>query len=268
MDELAGLGTQRMIARKEGSTGWMLFNNPARHNAVSLEMWEAMPRILAGFEADDAIRCIILGGAGGKAFVSGADISKFGENRSTPELVKASDARSEAANRALRECPKPTIAMIRGYCIGGGVAVALACDLRIAGQGSRFGVPAARLGLGYRMTGVKKLVDIVGPAFAKEIFFTARQFTAEEAFAMGLVNRVVPQAELETYVADYARRIADNAPLTVNSIKRIVGEVLKDPEARDLALCDRLVRECFESVDYAEGRRAFMEKRKPVFAGR
>jgi enoyl-CoA hydratase/carnithine racemase len=157
--------------------------------------------------------------------------------------------------------------MIRGFCIGGGVSVALSCDMRIAAEGAKFGVPAARLGLGYEAEGVRKLMDVVGPAFAKEIFFTARQFTAQEAVAMGLVNRVIPDAQLETYVRDCAGSIAANAPLTVASIKTIVGEVLKDESERDMALCQQVVDRCFNSQDYVEGRSAFMAKRKPIFTG-
>ena len=172
------------------------------------------------------------------------------------------------AFEVMARLPKPTIAMIRGYCIGGGLAFAICCDLRICTEGSKFGIPAAKLGLGYGYSGVKRLVDLVGPAFAQEIFFTARQFDAREAGAMGLVNRVVPDGELEAYTTDYAATIAANAPLTVGSIKRIVAEALNDPETRDLALCERLVNACNSSQDYIEGRRAFMEKRKPAFSGR
>jgi enoyl-CoA hydratase len=157
--------------------------------------------------------------------------------------------------------------MIRGYCIGGGVGLALCCDLRICSDNSKFGVPAAKLGLGYGFKGIKKLVDVVGPSFAKEIFFTARQFIAAEALQMGLVNRVLPDAEVEKYVKDYAETISGNAPLTVNSVKYIVGEVVKDEGKRDLKRCDDLVAQCFASKDYIEGRKAFMEKRKPAFTG-
>jgi enoyl-CoA hydratase/carnithine racemase len=163
--------------------------------------------------------------------------------------------------------PKPTIAEITGSCVGGGVALALCCDLRICGQGSRFGIPAARLGLGYGFAGLKRLVDVVGPAFAKEMFFTARLFSAAEAYEMRLVNRVLPDTEVAGYVADYARTISRNAPLTVDSVKAIVGEVLKDPAERDLARCAALVDACFASRDYVEGRRAFLEKRAPEFTG-
>ncbi len=260
--------TDKMIAEKTDGIGWMIFNNPERHNAVSLDMWEAAIEIIADFERDDAVRVIVVRGAGEKSFVSGADISKFNDERAEKEAVQRYDAATEGAYSSLRASSKPTIAMIQGYCIGGGANLAVCCDLRICSDTARFAIPAARLGLGYGYTRVRRLLDVVSPAFAKEIFFTARQFDAEEARIMGLVNRVVPQGELAAFVADYARQIAANAPLTVSSIKQIVGEALKDPADRDLALCERLVQECFESEDYAEGRRAFAEKRKPGFKGR
>ncbi len=262
------MSTDKMIARKADGIGWMIFNNPERHNAVSLEMWEAGIEIIEDFRRDDAVRVIVVRGAGEKAFVSGADISKFGDERAQQDAVQRYDTATESFYTGLLTAPKPTIAMIQGYCIGGGANLAVCCDLRICSENAKFAIPAAKLGLGYGYTRVRRLLDVVSPAFAKEIFFTARQFTAEEARIMGLVNRVVPQGELEPYVTDYARQIAENAPLTVTAIKQIVGEAVKDPSERDLALCDRLVRECFESQDYVEGRRAFAEKRKPVFQGR
>jgi len=260
--------TSKMIAEKDGAIGRLVFNNPARHNAVSLEMWEAVTRIIDDFERDDAVRVIVVSGAGGKAFVSGADISEFKEKRASEEAVAAYGKISEGARQRLQDTPKPTIAMIQGYCIGGGVGTALACDLRIAAEGSRFGIPAAKLGLGYAYDGIKKLIDLVGPAYAREIFYTARQFSAEEALRMGLVNQVVPAEKLEGYVNDYCGMIAANAPLTVRAAKIAVCEALKDAGERDLALCRRVVDECFASADYVEGRTAFMEKRKPVFKGR
>ncbi len=262
----ANPGTMR--ADKDGAIGWITFDNPARRNAVSLAMWQALHRIVRDFAADAAIRVVVVKGAGDKAFVSGADISEFDEKRSSPATVGHYNEAAEAATEALRQLGKPTIAMVRGFCIGGGVSVALSCDLRIAAAGAQFGVPAAKLGLGYEFKGVRKLVDVVGPAFAKEIFFTARQFSAEEAVAMGLVNRLVDDAELEGYVRDYAGTIAGNAPMTVGSIKTIVEEVMKDESERDMALCRQVVDGCFNSSDYVEGRTAFMEKRKPVFTGR
>jgi enoyl-CoA hydratase/carnithine racemase len=259
--------TDKMLSRKEGGVGTLIFNNPERHNAVSLEMWEAASGILADFVADKAIRVVVLTGAGSKAFVSGADISKFESERSSKEAVERYNVAVDKANAAVYEFPKPTIAMIRGYCIGGGLGLALCCDLRICSDNSKFGVPAAKLGLGYGYERMKKLVDLVGPSFAKEIFFTARQFTAPEALQMGLVNRVLGEAELEKYVKDYADTISGNAPMTVNSVKYIVGEVLKDENERNLARCADLVAQCFASNDYIEGRKAFMEKRKPAFTG-
>jgi enoyl-CoA hydratase/carnithine racemase len=260
--------TSKMIAETDGPIGRLIFNNPARHNAVSLDMWEAVIRIIGDFERDNAVRVIVVSGAGGRAFASGADISEFSEKRASQAAAAEYARISESARRRLEETLKPTIAMIQGYCIGGGVATALACDLRIAAEGSKFGIPAAKLGLGYAYEGIRKLIDLVGPAYAREIFYTARQFSAEEALRMGLVNQVVPADRLEACVKDYCAMIAANAPLTLRAAKVTIREALKEESARDLALCQRLVEECFASEDYAEGRSAFMEKRRPVFSGR
>jgi len=260
--------TDKMLARKDGHVGYVIFNNPERHNAVSLDMWAATRRILDGFVNDEEVRVVVLTGAGGKAFVSGADVSKFESERGTLDATRHYGATVEQAYAAIEQFPKPTIAMIRGYCIGGGVGLAVCCDLRICSDNSRFAVPAAKLGLGYGYGGLRRLIDVVGPAFAREIFFTARQFDAEEARQMGLVNRVVPEAELEAYVKTYAETIAANAPLTVKAVKYIVGEAMKDESKRNLAWCAELVEQCFASNDFIEGRRAFMEKRKPAFTGR
>jgi enoyl-CoA hydratase len=266
-DENEMTHTDKMLSRKEGRVGYVIFNNPERHNAVSLEMWEATARILEEFGKDDEVRVVVLTGAGGKAFVSGADISKFEDERSNEEAIARYNATVERANAAVYDYPKPTIAMIRGYCIGGGVGLSLCCDLRICSDNSRFAVPAAKLGLGYAYPGLKKLVDVVGPSFAKEIFYTARQFDAEEARMMGLVNRVVPADELESYVKKYADTIAENAPLTIATTKFVIGQVVKEDSKRDLAKAADMVKRCFDSKDYVEGRRAFMEKRKPAFTG-
>lgn len=260
--------TDKMLSRKEGPVGYLIFNNPERRNAVSLEMWEAATNILDDFLKDDAIHVVVLAGAGGKAFVSGADISKFDSERASEEAVARYNAAVERANTTVYNFPKPTIAMIQGYCIGGGLGLAVCCDLRIASHDSRFAIPAAKLGLGYGYPGIKRLTDLVGPSFAKEIFYTARQFDAAEAQAMGLVNRVVPGAELESYVKTCADTIGANAPLTIAAVKFIANEAVKDESKRDLAQCAAMVKHCFESQDYIEGRRAFMEKRKPVFTGR
>jgi enoyl-CoA hydratase/carnithine racemase len=259
--------TDKMLSRKEGHVGYVIFNNPERHNAVSLDMWDATAKILDAFAADDEVRVVVITGAGGKAFVSGADVSKFESERSSLEGVRHYNAAVERAYAGVHDFPKPTIAMIRGYCIGGGMGLAVSCDLRIASANSRFAVPAAKLGLGYSFAGLERLIAVIGPSFAKEIFFTARQFDAEEARLMGLVNRIVPEAELEGYVQKYADTIGGNAPLTVKAVKYIVNEVMKDESQRDPARCDKLVEDCFTSKDYVEGRRAFMEKRKPEFTG-
>ena len=259
---------EKMIAEKDGAVGWMTFNNPERHNALSLDMWQAIPRILDQFEADAEIRVIVLKGAGQKSFISGADISEFDKKRSSAEAVAQYDKIAHEASERLSHAAKPTIAMIRGYCIGGGLGIALSCDMRIASVGSRFAIPAAKLGLGYRVSSLQPLVALIGPAFAKEIIITARQFDCTEALAMGLINRAVDAEELQTYTADYCQRIAANAPLTMLAAKRTVDEIARAPSDLNRELCERLVEQCFSSADYVEGRRAFMEKRKPRFEGR
>jgi enoyl-CoA hydratase/carnithine racemase len=231
-------------------------------------MWEATTGVLAKFATDDEVRVVVLTGAGGKAFVSGADISKFASERASIEAPRAYDVITAAAFNSIYDFPKPTIAMIRGYCIGGGVGLASCCDMRICSDNSKFAVPAAKLGLGYAYAGLKRLVDIVGASFAKEIFYTARHFDAQEAYAMGLVNRVVPQAELEAYVNSITDMICTNAPLTIEAAKFAIGEILKDESKRDMARVDAMVEACFASTDYVEGRTAFMAKRKPEFTGK
>jgi enoyl-CoA hydratase len=259
--------TDKMLSRKEGRVGYVIFNNPDRHNAVSLDMWESAGQMLDQFAHDPNINVVVVTGAGGMAFVSGADISKFEKERSSEEAIARYNVAVETSYSAFHEFPKPTIAMIRGYCIGGGMGLATCCDIRIATEGSKFAVPAAKLGLGYAYPGLKRLVDVVGPSFAMEIFYTARQFTAAEAKDMGLVNRVVPDQDLEKYVKDYAEMIAGNAPLTIKAVKGTICEMVKDESKRDVKRSAALVDACFKSRDYEEGRKAFMEKRKPVFTG-
>jgi len=213
------------------------------------------------------VRVIVLTGAGDKAFVAGADISRFGEERDSADAIAEYNASVRSFQDTLTHAPIPTIARIGGYCIGGGLAIALCCDIRIASDDSRFAVPAAKLGLGYAANGIERLMQIVGPSAAMEIFYTARQFDAAEALTMGLVNRVVPRAELADYCDGYTARISENAPLTIRAVKTAVSENLKPPGERDTALCDAQVAACFASQDYIEGRTAFMEKRKPQFTG-
>ena len=260
--------TEKMLTEVDAPIGTMIFNNPARYNAVSLDMWTGAAEIMAGFAKDESVRVVVVTGAGDKAFVSGADISKFEEERADAAAEDAYFARTAEAREKLANIGKPTIAKIRGYCIGGGVEIALACDIRICSDNARFAIPAGRLGVGYDYDGIRDLVDVVGPSFAKEIFFTARQFSAQEAKDMGLVDRVVPAAELDSYVQDYALLIAGNAPMTMRAAKVSVLEYLKDPAHRDLDLCQALVDECHASEDYTEGLAAFSEKRKPDFKGR
>src|SRR3954451_18165502 len=257
--------TDKVLSRKEGGVGYVVFINPERHNAMSLEMWAATSRIMDEFKNDDALRAVVLTGAGTKAFVSGADISKFGAERSTEEAVAHYNKTVEEASIALHAYPKPTIAMIRGYCIGGGLGIAMCCDLRIATEQSTFAVPAAKLGLGYGHVGVKRLLDVVGPSFTKEIFYTARQFNADEARTMGLVNRVVPDAELESYVKKYAETIANNAPLTIKALKHVVGELVKDESKRDVAGMEALVSASCRTNVFKEVDHPLMQMLMPLF---
>ncbi|GJD53676.1 Short-chain-enoyl-CoA hydratase [Methylobacterium crusticola] len=260
--------TDKILAETSGPVGRLVFNNPEKRNAVSFEMWEAAAAVLRDFAADPAVRVVVVTGAGGKAFVSGADISKFENERAEMEEVRRYGVMTEQVYSSLHAFPKPTIAAIRGFCIGGGLGLAVACDIRLCTTGSRFALPAARLGLGYGFAPLRRLSDVVGTAFAKEICFTGRQFSAEEALAMGLVNRAVPDAELDALVDGYVGQIGANAPLTVGAAKFIMGEIAKDEGARDLDEAKRRVEACFASEDYCEGRRAFMEKRPPRFTGR
>ena len=262
------VSTHGIIAGKADGVGCLRLNQPEKHNAISYAMWVGIAEAMESFRGDDEVRVVVLSGEGGRAFSAGADISEFSGNRNTPEQVAAYDAASRAAYDAIMHHPKPVIARIEGYCVGGGLATALCADLRIATEDSRFGIPAAKLGVGYSYGGLRPLVDLVGPAHAKEILFTARRFTAPEALRMGLVNQVVPHDGIGAFVDEYARTIAANAPLTVQACKTVVAELVKDPAERDIALCERVVEACFASEDYKEGRTAFMEKRPPRFTGR
>jgi enoyl-CoA hydratase len=260
-------GTERVKTWLDGSVLHIRFNNPEKHNALSVDMWEAIPPLLAKAERDDNVRMVVLSGEGGKAFVSGADISQFEDMRAAKEAVKRYEAMAEAALQGIYEFAKPTIACIQGYCIGGGMNVAICCDIRLAAENSIFSIPATRLGLGYRYSAMKNLTDLVGPGFAKDIFFTARRLDAAEALRIGLVNRVAPVAGLDALLAEYTAAITTGAPLTIKAGKRIIRDVLKADDA-DMELARKLILDCFESEDYAEGRKAFMEKRKPTFKGK
>ena len=259
--------TERVKTWLDGPVLHIRFNNPAKHNALSVDMWEAVPQLLGQAERDDRARVVVFSGEGEKAFVSGADISQFEDMRAAQEAVKRYEAMAEAALEGIYEFSKPTIACIRGYCIGGGVNVAISCDLRVAANTSIFSVPASRLGLGYRVSAMRNLTQLVGPGFAKDIFFTGRRLDAAEALRIGLINRTAEPGKLDDLLKEYTDAISTGAPLTIKAGKRIIREVLKADHV-DMELSRRLLLDCFESEDYAEGRKAFMEKRKPVFKGK
>ena len=262
------VSTDGIIAEKAGGIGYLKLNQPEKRNAISYAMWVAITEVMSSFGVDDEVRVVVMSGEGGRAFSAGADISEFSRKRSTEEQIEVYDAAGRAAYDAITNVPKPVIARIEGFCVGGGLAVAMCADLRIATDDSRFGIPAAKLGLGYSHKSLRPLLDLVGPTYAKEILFTARRFSAAEAQRMGLVNQVVARGEIDAFVADYAETIAANAPLTVKACKTVVAELARDPEDRDTELCKRVVDACFASQDYREGRSAFMEKRAPNFQGR
>lgn len=251
-----------------GKVGWLVFDNPARMNAMSLEMWQAAAAELTRHEQEDALRVVVMRGAGDKAFVSGADISQFDTQRNSADAAAQYAQISDHARTVMSDFSKPLIGMIRGYCFGAGVDIALRADLRIAADDAVFCIPAAKLGLAYGFDSVRLLVTLVGPAVARDLLFSGRRVDAREALEMGLVNRVVPAESLESVVNEYAHEIAANAPLTIQAAKRAVRAAVADPADRDLSAVEQAIAACFDSADYAEGRRAFKEKRKPIFAGR
>jgi len=257
-----------ILVRRDGAIATVVFNRPRVRNAISFAMWGEIARVTEGLAKDDSVRAIVYRGAGTDAFASGADISEFTENRKDTDSALRYNAQTSAAYHALRDCPKPTVAMVYGYCMGGAVAVAMACDLRFAAEGSKFGIPAARLSIIYGADAVGQLVDLVGPAYAKDILYSARTVGDREALAMGFIQRLVPVAELETYTYDYLGTVVDNAPISVRGSKVTVDGYLAGMTDEHRERLARVQLEAFESEDYREGTRAFLEKRAPRFQGR
>jgi enoyl-CoA hydratase len=248
--------------------GVITFNNPEKRNAMSLDMWQGLGQALIELRDDPEVRVVILVGAGDKAFVSGADISQFEKTRHNAAASEEYSKRSAAERALLGDYPKPTIACIRGFCLGGGMQVAMLADIRIAAENSQFGIPAARLGIAYGYDGLKNLVSLVGPSWARLLMYTGMRIDSAEAARIGLVDRVLPDIELWSATMDIARTISGNAPLAIQAAKITIAQVLKDPEKRDMDAIKRIGLACMDSEDFREGRQAFMEKRKPQFKGR
>jgi len=258
----------KILQSVDDGVGVVTFNNPDKRNAMSLDMWEGLGVALTEFRDDPAVRVVILVGAGSKAFVSGADISQFEQVRHNAEASEEYSRRSAAQRALLADYPKPTIACIRGFCLGGGMLVAMLADIRIASDNSQFGIPAARLGIAYSYDGLRQLVSLVGPSWARLLMYTGMRIDATEALRVGLINRVIPDGELWGNTMDIARTISANAPLAIQAAKITIAEILKDRADRDMDAISAIGRSCMDSEDFREGRRAFMEKRKPTFTGR
>lgn len=256
-----------LIVEKRGAVGWIVFNQPAKKNAINDAMWRGIPPAMAQFDADAQVRCVAFRGAGSEAFASGADISEFAKIRAQRAAVSQYDGLLDQVLHSIQGSPKPSVAMIHGFCMGGGLEVALACDLRYSGRSGEFGIPAAKLGLAYNIEGHKRLLETVGHALAREIMFLGRRYPAEEALAMGLVHRVLPDEELEAFVDGVINTLCENAPLSIRNSKTIIEEYVKSAGIADQARMQAAMERCAKSADYEEGRRAFMEKRKPRFTG-
>jgi enoyl-CoA hydratase len=256
-----------LIVEKKGGVGWIVFNQPAKRNAINNAMWRGIPPAMQRFDADPEVRCVVFRGAGTEAFSAGADISEFEKNRSSKEAVGGYDGLLDQVLHSIQGSLKPSVAMIYGYCFGGGVEVALACDLRYCGASAQFSIPAAKLGLAYNVEGHKRLLETVGHARAREIMFLGRRYKADEALAMGLVQRVVADAELEAFTSQVISELEANAPLSIANTKTILEEYAKSSGIPDHARMNAAIERCARSEDYKEGRRAFMEKRKPRFQG-
>jgi enoyl-CoA hydratase len=257
-----------LIVEKRGAVGWIVFNQPAKRNAINGAMWRGIPKAMAQYDADPEVRCVAFRGAGTEAFASGADISEFDEIRAQKSSVAEYDGLLDQVLHSIQDSRKPSVAMIYGFCMGGGLEVALACDLRYCGRSAQFGIPAAKLGLAYNVEGHKRLIETVGHARAREIMFLGRRYNAEEGLAMGLVNQVFHDAELDSAAGGIITQLCENAPLSIANSKTIIEEYVKASGAPDEANMTAAIERCAKSSDYQEGRRAFMEKRKPLFKGK